>query len=225
VANERGLERAAAVGVQKIAVFTAASDTFTRRNINASVRESIERFTPLIARAKQRGMQVRGYVSTVVCCPYEGRIEPARVVGVMDSLLQAGVEEISLGETMGTAAPSDVRRLLDAVMPKIPRPCLALHFHDTYGMGIANALTAWHEYGVRAFDSSAGGLGGCPYASGATGNVATEDLIYALKASGAEVRVDEGAVVDAVMLLSGALGRTLTSRLSMIEHRRAEIPV
>lgn len=223
VANERGLDRAQAVGVGKIAVVTAASDSFTTRNINATVRESLERFTPLVARAKQAGMNVRGYISTVVCCPYEGRITPAKVVDVMDALLQSGVDEISLGETIGTAAPADIRRLLDVVLPHVPLTRLAMHFHDTYGMAIANALTAWHEYGVQTFDSSAGGLGGCPYASGAAGNVATEDLVYALKASGGLVQVDESLVVEAAWLVAGAVGRSLTSRRAQIERRTASL--
>ncbi len=180
VPNERGLERARSVGLQKIGLFTAASETFTKRNINATIQESLERFKPVVAGARRDGMAVRGYISTAWFCPYEGRIKAARVTDVMIQLLDLGVHEISLGDTIGRAAPADVRRLLDVVLPQIPRTRLSLHFHDTYGMAIANVLTAWSDYDIEAFDSSAGGLGGCPYAPGASGNVATEDVIFAL---------------------------------------------
>ncbi|WP_447974433.1 hydroxymethylglutaryl-CoA lyase [Nitrospira sp. Kam-Ns4a] len=216
VPNQRGLERARAAGVQKIAVFTAASETFVQRNIRATIQESLDRFKPVVAAAKREGMATRGYVSSAVFCPYEGRIPPARVLEVTRRLLDLGVEEISLGDTIGKASPADVRRLLDAVLPHLGRAGLALHFHDTYGMAVANALTAWGEYGLTAFDSSAGGLGGCPYAPGATGNVATEDLVYALKASGATVLVDELRVVDAARQLSAALGHALRSHLAQV---------
>jgi hydroxymethylglutaryl-CoA lyase len=216
VPNVRGLERARAVSAQKIAVFTAASETFTQRNIKATIRESLARFQPVVAGAKRDGMVVRGYVSTAVFCPYEGRIAPTQVTEVMKRLLDLGVDEISLGDTIGKASPADVRRLLDAALPCLSRDRLSLHFHDTYGMAVANALTAWWEYGVEAFDGSAGGLGGCPYAPGASGNVATEDLVYALKACGATVPVEETKVVAAARRLVGHLGRGLTSRLSAL---------
>ncbi|MGH7230817.1 MAG: hydroxymethylglutaryl-CoA lyase [Nitrospiraceae bacterium] len=216
--NEQGLERARTVAAQKIAVFTAASETFTQRNIHAGIQQSIERFRPVIAGAKRDGMAVRGYISTAVFCPYEGRIEPARVVEIMQQLLDLGVDEVSLGDTIGKASPTDVRRLLDAALPHIERARLSLHFHDTYGMAIANVLTAWSEYGIEAFDGSAGGLGGCPYAPGASGNVATEDLVYALKASGACVPVDEMKVTRAAQAIGAHLGRSLNSRLSHLHH-------
>jgi hydroxymethylglutaryl-CoA lyase len=216
VPNERGLERARASAVQKIAVFTAASDTFTQRNIHAGIEESIARFRPVLAGAKQDGMAVRGYISTVVYCPYEGRIEPSRVVDVVKRLLDLGTDDLSLGDTIGKASPPDVRRLLDAVLPHIPRTRLSLHFHDTYGMAVANALAAWWEYGIEGFDCSAGGLGGCPYAPGASGNVATEDLVYALKASGATVQVDELQIIQAVRPLAGLLSRPISSRLAQV---------
>lgn len=221
VPNERGLERARTVAANKIAVFTAASETFTRHNINATIRESIERFKPVITGAKRNGMAVRGYISTVAFCPYEGRIGPAPVVEVMKRLLELGVDDISLGETIGKASPVDVRRLLDAVLPHIVPERVSLHFHDTYGMAVANALTAWWEYGIEAFDSSAGGLGGCPYAPGASGNVATEDLVFALKASGATVPVDEAKVIAAGRRVSGHLGHPFASRLSQVERSPA----
>lgn len=217
VPNERGLERARAVGAQKIAVFIAASDTFTRRNINATIAESLERFRPVVAGAKRDGMTLRGYVSTALFCPYEGRVAPARVADVTKRLLDLGVDEISLGDTIGKGAPTDVRKLLDAVLLGLPPERLALHFHDTYGMAVANVLTAWWEYGIGTFDSSAGGLGGCPYAPGASGNVATEDVVYALKACGATVAVDERKVVAAAQSVGRELNRRLSSRLSQVE--------
>ena len=219
VPNERGLERARTVAAQKIAVFTAASESFTQRNIHATVRESIERFQPVVSGAKRDGMAVRGYISTVIFCPYEGRIEPIRVAEVMKRLLALGVDEISLGDTIGKASPSDIRKLLDTLLPHIARERVSLHCHDTYGMAIANALTAWWDYGIEAFDSSAGGLGGCPYAPGASGNVATEDLAFALKASGAIVPVDEMKIMATCRQLSGEQDRSFASHLSQVENR------
>ncbi|MCE3223645.1 MAG: mvaB [Nitrospira sp.] len=224
VPNERGLERARAAAVNKIAVFTAASDSFTRRNIKATVQESLTRFRPIVTAAKRDGLAVRAYVSTVVFCPYEGRIPPARVMDVMKRLLDLGVDDISLGETIGKASPSDIRALLDSVMSSIDPVRLSLHFHDTYGMAIANALTAWWDYGITAFDSSAGGLGGCPYAPGASGNVATEDLVFALKASGASVPVNERLVVACAQELSDAVRHPLNSRLSQLLHLQTPLP-
>jgi hydroxymethylglutaryl-CoA lyase len=216
VPNARGLERALAVDVRKIAVFTAASETFTQRNINATIRESLDRFRPVITSAKGAGLTVRGYVSTAFVCPYEGKIDPARVVDVLQRLFDLGADEVSLGDTIGRAAPTDVRRLLDLVTPRVAPARLSLHFHDTYGMAIANVLTAWEEYGIQNFDTSAGGLGGCPYAPGASGNVATEDVVYALKASGAAVSVNEKDVIEAMKELEGYLRHPLASRLSYL---------
>ena len=217
VPNERGLERARAVAAQKIALFTAASETFTRRNINATIQESLEGFKPVIVGAKRDGMAVRGYVSTAWFCPYEGRIEPAGVVAVMRRLLDLGVDDVSLGDTVGKASPMDVRRLLDLVVPQIAASRLSLHFHDTYGMAVANVLMAWRDYSIESFDSSAGGLGGCPYAPGASGNIATEDVVYALKASGATVPVDELKVVAATRQIERYLSHPLSSRLSQVK--------
>lgn len=222
VPNERGLERALAAGVQKVAVFTAASETFTMKNIHATIAESLRRFQPVVKKAHEAGLPVRGYISTVAFCPYEGRIRPPQVVEVMRQLLDLGVEEVALGETLGRAAPRDIRALLDAVLPHLPAQRLALHLHDTYGMAVANALAAWEGYRITAFDSSAGGLGGCPYAPGASGNVATEDLVSAFKASGAVVPVDEAKVVAAARELARELGRPLTSRLAQVLARAAE---
>lgn len=223
VPNARGFERARAAAVTKIALFTAASDSFTRHNIKATVQESLMRFGPIVRAAEREGMLVRAYVSTVLFCPYEGRIAPTRVLDVMKQLLDLGVDELSLGETVGKAAPSDLRMLLDTVIPHIDPARLSLHCHDTYGMGIANVLTAWDEYGLTAFDCSAGGLGGCPYAPGASGNVATEDVVFALKASGARVPVDEELVAACAQQLAEALRRPLSSRLAHVP-RHCEPP-
>lgn len=223
VPNARGFERARAAAVTKIALFTAASDSFTRHNIKATVHESLMRFGPIVRAAGRDGMLVRAYISTVLFCPYEGRIAPTRVLDVMKQLLDLGVDELSLGETVGKAAPSDLRMLLDTVIPHIGSARLSLHCHDTYGMGIANVLTAWDEYGLTAFDCSAGGLGGCPYAPGASGNVATEDVVFALKASGARVPVDEGLVAACAQQFAEALQRPLSSRLSHVS-RHCEPP-
>jgi len=217
VPNERGLERARAAAVTKIAVFTAASDSFTRRNINCTIRESIDRFRPVAFGAKRDGMALRGYVSTVTHCPFEGAIQPSQVLEVMRQLLDLGVDEISLGDTVGKAAPRDIRRLLDEIVPRMDRSRLSLHVHDTCGMAVANVLTAWAEYGIEAFDTAAGGLGGCPYAPGASGNVATEDVVYALKASGALLAVDERKIIAAAGEIGKVLNRPLSSRLSYVQ--------
>jgi hydroxymethylglutaryl-CoA lyase len=219
VPNLQGLERAKAAAVDKIAVFTAASDTFTQRNIHCTVQESIARFKAVVSQAKQDGLAVRGYISTVTHCPFEGPIPPSRVAQVMQELLDVGVDEISLGDTIGKAAPRDVKRLLDEITPHIGQAALSLHFHDTYGMAVANVLTAWMEYGMTSFDTSAGGLGGCPYAPGASGNVATEDVVYALRASGASVDVDERVVVQAARQLATVLKHPLPSRLLSVYQR------
>lgn len=225
VPNERGLSRARAAAADKIAVFTAASDTFNQRNIHCTVRESIERLKPVVSDAKRKGLPVRGYVSTATHCPFEGAVPPSRVLRVMEDLLDLGVDEISLGDTIGKATPSDVRRLLDDVKTHLASAPLSLHFHDTYGMAIANVLTAWTEYGIASFDASAGGLGGCPYAPGATGNVATEDVVYALRASGASIAVDERLVIQAARQLDALLSRPLSSRLSSVHQRRTACEV
>jgi hydroxymethylglutaryl-CoA lyase len=217
VPNERGLERARAAAVNKIAVFTAASDSFTRRNINCTIGESIERFKPVVFAAKRHDMTVRGYVSTVTHCPFEGAVQPSQVLDVVRQLLDLGVDEISLGDTVGKAAPRDIRKLLDEIVLRIDRSRLSLHFHDTCGMAVANVLTAWTEYRIEAFDTAAGGLGGCPYAPGASGNVATEDVVYALKASGASLVVDERKVIAAASGIGKVLNRRPSSRLSQVQ--------
>jgi hydroxymethylglutaryl-CoA lyase len=206
VPNEQGLERAMAARVGKIAVFTAASETFNLKNVNASIAESIRRFAPVVRAARAARLPVRGYVSTAFWCPYEGRISPDRVLDVCRKLLELGVDELSIGDTIGKASPEEVRSLLAPMASVVPLNRVALHFHDTYHRAVLNAQEA-RKLGVLTFDSSAGGIGGCPYAPGATGNVATEALIEAFRASGAEVAGDLSALTAARRIISPALGR------------------
>jgi len=206
VPNEQGLERALAAKVGKVAVFTAASETFNRKNINASIAESLQRFEPVLRGARAAKLPVRGYISTAFWCPYEGRIEPAKVVDVSRRLVDAGVDELSIGDTIGKASPDEVAALLDALLPVVPASRLALHFHDTFHRAVENATAAWKR-GIETFDSSAGGIGGCPYAPGASGNVATEALIEAFRAAGAEITGDLAAIAAARKILAPALGR------------------
>lgn len=216
VPNERGWERAEATRADKIALFTAASETFNQRNTNCTIRESLERFKSVVSAAKRDGVIVRSYISTVTHCPFEGPVPPSKVLEMARRLLDLGVDEISLGETMGMAVPKDIRRLLDYLMRDIPAAMLSLHVHDTYGLGVANVLTAWAEYGLHTFDTSVGGLGGCPFAPGAAGNVATEDVVYALRTSGAAVTVDERMIAAAALSIEVRLGHPLSSRLSRV---------
>jgi hydroxymethylglutaryl-CoA lyase len=189
VPNQQGLDRAFAAGVDKVSVFTAASETFNRRNINTSIAGSLKRLQPVVKRALQAGIPVRGYLSTAFWCAFEGKIAPEAAVTVAESLIGIGVDEVSISDTIGKATPAEVARLLDKLLPKIPADRIAVHFHDTYGRGVANTLTSW-EYGIRIFDASVGGIGGCPFAPGATGNVATEAVVAALVGKGAAVPVD-----------------------------------
>ena len=206
VPNLKGLERALAVGVREIAVFTAASETFNHKNINAGVDESIERFRPVVARAKAEKIRVRGYVSTVFGCPYEGDVAPEAVREVVHKLLDLAVDEISLGDTIGVATPADVYDVIETLYESgVTRGVLALHFHDTRGTALANVL-AGLQCGVTTFDASAGGLGGCPYAPGASGNLATEDLLYLLEGLGIQTGVTLARVVEASRKVSGSLG-------------------
>lgn len=207
VPNLKGLERAIASGVSEIAVFTAASETFNRRNINAGVDESIERFRPVVARAREEKLRVRGYVSTAFVCPYEGVVSPEAVREVVHKLLDLPVDEISIGDTIGAATPGDVYDVIEALHESgVTRQVLALHFHDTRGTALANVY-AGLECGIATYDSSAGGLGGCPYAPGASGNLATEDLLYMLEGLGIETGVTLSRVVEASRFMAGALGR------------------
>ena len=212
VPNLQGLERALAAGVREIAVFTAASESFNRKNINAGVDESIERFRPVVARAREEKMRVRGYVSTAFGCPYEGEVAPEAVREVVHKLLDLPVDEISVGDTIGVATPAGVYDVIETLYESgVTRGVLALHFHDTRGTALANVF-AGLESGVTTFDASAGGLGGCPYARGASGNLATEDLLYLLEGLGIATGVTLAKVVAASRFLAEKIGRRPPSR-------------
>jgi len=213
VPNEKGYEAAHAAGAKVIAVFGSASEGFSRANINCSVAESIERFKPVIARAMADGIKVRGYISCVLGCPYDGEIKPQAVVDVARVLWDLGCYEVSLGDTIGVGTPRKARELLRAVSGQVPIAHLAMHFHDTYGQALAN-LYAGLEEGARVIDSAAGGLGGCPYAPGATGNVATEDVVYMLEGMGIATGVDMTRLLAATNEISKLIGRSPVSRVA-----------
>ena len=213
VPNEKGYEAARAAGAKVIAVFGSASEGFSRANINCSVAESIERFRPVITRARADGVKVRGYISCVLGCPYDGEVKPQAVIDVARVLWDLGCYEVSLGDTIGVGTPSKARELLRAVAGHVPIAHLAMHFHDTYGQALAN-LYAGMEEGARVIDSAAGGLGGCPYAPGATGNVATEDVVYMLEGMGISTGVDLSRLVKATNEVSKLVGRSPVSRVA-----------
>ena len=208
VPNERGLERALRSKVDKIAVFTAASETFNRNNINASIDESFERFEPVVRQARAAGLPIRGYISTAFWCPFEGAVAPGQTVMVARRLLDLGVDEVSVGDTIGKAVPSEVLGLLDLLLPFAAADRLAMHFHDTYHHAIENVVAS-RRRGIATFDASAGGIGGCPYAPGASGNVATEAVVQALRQEGEEVGVDLEALRSARNVIAAALGRSI----------------
>ncbi len=212
VPNETGYERARAVGIEEVAVFTAASEAFNRRNINASIDESIERFRPVLERAAADGVKVRGYVSTALGCPYQGDVPVADVVRVAKRLHAMGCYEVSLGDTIGVGTPRKAADMLSAVATEVPMPALAVHFHDTYGQALANIL-ACLERGVRVVDSAVSGAGGCPYAKGASGNVASEDVVYLLHGLGLRTGVDLDRLADTGRWLASRLGRETGSRV------------
>jgi len=212
VPNETGYERARTVGVSEIAVFGAASEAFSRKNINASIEESIARFAPVLERARADGVKVRGYVSTVLGCPYQGEVPLADVVRVAKALFELGCYEISLGDTIGVGTPGKARAMLRAVAAELPMPSLAVHFHDTYGQALANVLACLEE-GVAVVDASVAGTGGCPYARGASGNLASEDLVYMLHGLGIETGIDLPALIDTGRWLSAKLGRDTGSKV------------
>ncbi|WP_024890511.1 hydroxymethylglutaryl-CoA lyase [Luteimonas huabeiensis] len=212
VPNETGYERARAVGVEEIAVFTAASEAFNRRNINASIDESLQRFAPVMARARADGVRVRGYVSTVLGCPYQGEVPLADVVRVARALHAMGCYEVSLGDTIGVGTPAKAAAMLRAVAAEVPVQALALHFHDTYGQALANVL-ACLDLGARVIDAAVAGTGGCPYARGASGNLATEDAVYMLHGLGLETGVDLAALSETGRWLAARLGRETGSRV------------
>ena len=213
VPNLQGYERASAVGASEVAVFTAASEAFNRKNINATIDESIERFAPVVERARADGVKVRGYVSTVLGCPYQGDVPVADVVRVARRMHALGCYEISLGDTIGIGTPAKARAMLRAVAAEVPMSALAVHFHDTRGQALANIL-ACLEVGVAVVDSSVSGTGGCPYAKGATGNVATEDVVYMLEGMGVATGVDLGKLIETGLWLSGQLHRETSSKVA-----------
>jgi hydroxymethylglutaryl-CoA lyase len=211
VPNMKGLDRAMEAGVTSIAIFTAASETFNKRNINMSIEESFENYAPVAARARNEGMRVRGYISTAFGCPYEGEVAPEKVLEVSARLLDLGCYEVSVGDTIGVGTPMQVQGVIGMLRQVIPASKLAMHFHDTRGTALANTLAAL-EMGIATFDASSGGLGGCPYAPGASGNLATEDLIYLLDGMGIETGVDIRKVVVASQIIAPYLDHPLPGR-------------
>ena len=211
--NLKGFEAAIAAGATDVAIFAAASESFSRKNLNCGIAESLERFRPVTTAARAAGIKVRGFVSCVIDCPFEGPIAPVKVAEVADELLAMGCYEISLGDTIGTGTPARVEAMLTACATGIPLPQLAVHFHDTYGQALANLLAAL-QFGIATVDASVAGLGGCPYAPGATGNVATEDVVYMLDGMGIETGIDLKALVRTAWFISDALGRPPVSRVA-----------
>ncbi|MGF6573505.1 hydroxymethylglutaryl-CoA lyase [Paraburkholderia sp. GAS333] len=213
VPNLKGFDAALEARCDEVAVFAAASESFSQKNINCSVDESIDRFEPVVERARQEGVRVRGYVSCVLGCPFEGEIDPLQVARVTSRLYQMGCYEISLGDTIGTGTPAKTRRLIEACSKDVPLSALAGHFHDTWGMAIANVYAALQS-GMASFDSSVSGIGGCPYSPGATGNVATEDVVYLCDELGLHTGIDLAALAEAGEFISTALGRVTSSRVA-----------
>jgi len=213
VPNLRGYDRARAVGCDAVAVFTAASEGFARANINTTIAQSLAGFRDMASRARAEGVAMRGYISTVFACPYDGPTRPEQVVPIVEELLAMGCYEVSLGDTIGVGTPMHVQRLLDVVLKTVPSDNVVMHFHDTWGMGVANVARAL-ELGVRRFDASAGGLGGCPFAKVATGNVATEDVIYLLENLGYSAGYQLEGVVRAARQLAASLDHALVSRVN-----------
>lgn len=206
VPNEPGLDRALDVNVEKVAIFTAASESFNKKNINASISDSIERLRPVAERSLAANLPLRGYISTVFYCPYEGKMDPIASVPVVTELKGMGVGEIALSDTIGKAQPDDIRAVLDVVLKICSADQLSLHLHDTYGHAAQNALVAWKEYGIQTFDSAAGGLGGCPYAPGAPGNVSTETLVSSLNAENANLKINLEKISEAARLVRSQVG-------------------
>lgn len=211
--NLKGFEAAAQSGATEVAVFAAASEAFSARNINCSIAESLERFEPVMQSAQCLGIKVRGYVSCVVGCPYEGKVDPERVADVAERLFNMGCYEVSLGDTIGIGTPVDVQKMLESVAKRVPVSALAGHYHDTYGRALMN-IYASYQFGVRVFDSSVSGLGGCPYAKGASGNVATEDVVFLMNSLGANTGVDPEKLVDVSAWISTLLNRGPNSKVT-----------
>jgi len=211
--NLKGFEAARAAGATEVAIFGAASEAFSQKNINCSIAESLERFRPVVAEATRHGIKVRGYVSCVLCCPYQGEVQPQRVADVAAALYEMGCYEVSLGDTIGTGTPGKTRAMIEACAKRVPLEKLAGHYHDTYGQALAN-IYASLEVGVHTFDASIAGLGGCPYAAGASGNVATEDVIYMMNGLGVRTGVDLERLVEIGRWICGVLGREPSSRVN-----------
>lgn len=211
--NLKGFESALEAGAEEVAVFGAASDGFSLKNVNCTAAAAIERFKPVLAAAKQHGVRVRGYVSTVVGCPYEGAVQPQAVVKVVQALYDMGCYEISLGDTIGVGTPGTMRKMLDEVTKAVPAEKLAVHCHDTYGQALPNILTSL-EYGIRVVDASVSGLGGCPYARGASGNAATEDVVYMLHGMGLKTGINLDKLIAVGRYICGELGRPSESKVN-----------
>ncbi len=224
VPNMHGLHRAEEADVRDIAVFTAASDTFVQHNIHMTLEGSLAHFAPIVTEAKGRKMAVRGYVSTVFGCPYEGVVTPEQGIAVAERLFALGVDEVSIGDTIGVATPGDVMRWLRAAENRLPLDKIALHFHDTRGTALANVLIGL-EFGIRTFDSTAGGLGGCPFAPGASGNLATEDLLYTLHGLGYDTGVDMDKLIAASQIIAANLDHMLPSRVHQASRVKSCLPV
>jgi hydroxymethylglutaryl-CoA lyase len=218
VPNSKGFERAVSVNANEVAIFAAASEGFSQKNINCSIEESLARFKPVMSAAKTAGIPVRGYISCVISCPYDGEVSPQKVAEVSERLLAMGCYEISLGDTVGTGTPASVTRMLDAVLKIAPADKLAVHFHDTYGQALAN-IYASLQRGIAVIDSSIAGLGGCPYAKGAAGNVATEDLVYMLNGLGIQHGVDLNKLIAAGQFISEKLNRKSGSKVALAASR------
>ena len=214
--NLKGLEAALAAGAREVAVFGAASESFSQKNINCSIAESLTRFEPVVAMARQAGVRVRGYVSCVLGCPYEGDIPPAAVARVVGALFDMGCYEVSLGDTIGVGTPEAAKRMIEAVSARVPLDSLAGHYHNTYGMAIAN-IYASLQCGLAVFDASVAGLGGCPYARGASGNVATEDVVYLLNGLGIETGIDLDALIACSAWISAVLGHPPASKVTLAQ--------
>ena len=221
--NLKGFEAACAAGVDEVAVFAAASETFSRRNINCSIAESLDRFSPVLEAARSAGIPVRGYVSCVLGCPYEGEVAPEAVARLADALHRMGCYEVSLGDTIGVGTPRKARRMVEVVAERVPVDRLAAHFHDTYGQAHAN-LYAVMELGIAVIDSAVAGLGGCPYAPGASGNVATEDVLYMLHGLGIETGVDLDRLLAASRFICDHLGRMPASRVAQARRVGSSVP-
>jgi hydroxymethylglutaryl-CoA lyase len=221
VPNMKGLEAAVAAGADEVAVFASASEAFSQRNINCSIEESLRRFAPVIEASRRQEIRVRGYVSCALGCPYQGSVPSEAVAEVADRLASMGCYEVSIADTIGIGTPRASAAMLEVVLRAVPVDKVALHFHDTYGQALAN-IYACLELGVSVLDASVGGLGGCPYAPGASGNVATEDLVYMLQGMGIETGIDLDQLIEAANFISGILGRTAASHLAKARACRSK---